>query len=43
MATQTSGAIAAIDPDVYAAQAAEESFVDALTVITRVPAMAVDA
>ena len=42
MATQTSGAIAAIDPDVYAAQAAEESFVDAVAVITRPPAMAVD-
>ena len=29
MASQTAGLIATIDPDVYAAQVAEEAFVDA--------------
>ena len=31
MATQTSGLIQAVDPDVYARQAADETFVDAAT------------
>mgnify|MGYP005811674537 CR=1 FL=1 len=40
MTTQTSGVMAAVDPDAYAAHAAEESFVDARATVTRVPTMA---